>query len=743
MSGSFGSNGWVMTAVALALAAPTAVWAQAAADNEGGIAEIVVTAQKREESAQKVPISIQALSSTQLRQMGISNTNDLPLAVPGFQISSSAANQLYYLRGVGSQQVSTGTTAEVATFVDGVYMPFPSSALQGFGDIESLEVDKGPQGTLFGRNATGGVIQFRTKDPKFDLGGEFSASYGNYQHAVGSVYLTGPITDKLAASIAAITDDQMDGYGKSQATGKDAHKRSIYAVRGKLLFNLSDATQIRIGADFSRVRGDAGGTIRPAKGVQLWNQVTNTQQIIPGFYDTNQDSSAFHTVKDYGGFVRLDSDFGWANFLSISAVRWNKNTTNVDFDGGPDRFLPVIVISSDRVITQELQLSSPSDSKLVWTVGGFFLRQSGDTAPFQFGAPFPTFALPFGVPLGDAYQVYSQPTATSFAGFAQATATVLPDTHLTLGARYTHDTKKINGFGQVSGPSTNPPRVLPFTVGSQTAKYGKPTWRIALDHDVTETVKVYASYNRGFQAGTFNANNASGFTAAANPPLDPEKIDAYEVGLKSDLFDRHFRANLAAFWYDYANLQQQTYVNGQLRTLNAGAARIKGIDFEFIYQPVKSLSIGFVGEVLDAKFTDFANAPGYTYPQGFGVGPLVPTPIPNAKGNYLSFAPKFTSTAYVNHMLETSVGMFTTNANLVYNDGYYVEPGNLYKEPHFYVVNLTEEWAPNENLSLSLWIKNLFDRKYDQSVAAVGTVGFAGNTVGAPREYGFTARYRF
>lgn len=721
----------------------SAARAQPTAGEEGGIEEIVVTAQRREESAQDVPISIQAMSAEQLEQMGIRNTNDLPLAVPGFQISSSAANQLYYLRGVGSQQVGVGTSAEVATFVDGVYMPFPISALQGFNNIEGIEVDKGPQGTLFGRNATGGVVQFRTKDPKFELAGELTAGYGNYQHLVGNAYLTGSVGSKVAADIALLADDQMDGYGKSLTTGKDAFKRSIYGARTKWLFELSEATELRLSADVSRVRGDAGGTIRPAKGVQLWNQVTNAQQVIPGFYNTNQDSSAFHTVTDYGGYVRLNTDLDWAQFLSITAVRAYESTTNVDFDGGPNLFLPVLVVADDRAITQELQLSSPEDSKLVWTVGGFFLSQNGDTAPFQFGTPFATFALPFGVPLGDTYQVRSNVRTTSFAGYGQATATIFPNTRLTLGARYTHDTKKIEGFGQISGPTTTPPVVLPFTVGKQTAKYEEPTWRIALDHDLTPSVKVYASYNRGFQAGTFNANNAGGFTAAANPPLEPEKIDAYEVGLKSDLFDRRFRANLAAFWYDYRNLQQQTYVNNQLRTLNAGAARIKGVDFEFIYQPVDELTIGFIGEILEAKFTEFLNAPGYVYPQGFGRGPLVPTPIPDAKGNYLGFAPKFTSTFYVNHELETSAGTFTTNASVAYNDGYYVEPGNLYKEPKFHVVNLREEWAPNENFSLSLWVTNLFDRKYDQSVAAVGTVGFVGNTVGAPREYGFTARYRF
>jgi iron complex outermembrane receptor protein len=730
-----------------AAGAATSAYAQAAPPGAGEganpVGEIIVTAQRREESAQKVPISIQALSETQLQQMGIANTNDLPLAVPGLQISSSAANQLYYLRGVGSQQVGTSSSPEVATFVDGVYMPFASGALAGFSNIASVEVDKGPQGTLFGRNATGGVIQITTKDPEYELGGDVSLGYGSYDHVVGSLYVTGGLSDRVAASIALLADDQMDGFGRSQATGKDAFKRSIYSVRTKWLFELSDTTRFRFGANFDHVKGDAGGAIRPAKGVKLWNLATNTQQEIPGFYDTNQNSNSFHTVKTFVVSGTLDSDLDWAQLRSITAYQGNRNATYVDFDGGPETLLPVHVLSKEYAFTQELQLSSPSDAALVWTVGAFFLRQRGNTTPFQFGSPFATVALPFGIPLGDTYELYAKTTTTSVSGYGQATATIFPETRLTLGLRYTHDRKTIDGYGQISGPLPPAPLVIPGTAGSQKKNFGKPTWRIALDHDFAPNVKVYASYNRGFQSGGFNSNNATGYTEAANPPLDPEIIDAYEVGLKSEIFGRKLRFNVAGFWYDYKNLQQQIYVNGQLRTLNAGAARIKGVDFELVYQPDSSLVIGLVGEVLDAKFTDYANAPGYTYPLGYGIGPLVPTPIANAKGNYLLFAPKYTGTLYANHTLETGVGKFTTSANVAYNDGYYADPGNLYRQPHFTVVNLSEEWAPDDQFSIQFWVKNLFDEKYDQSVAAVGTVGFVGNTVGAPREIGLTARVKF
>ncbi|MEZ5735479.1 MAG: TonB-dependent receptor [Novosphingobium sp.] len=730
----------------MATACGTASAQEASSEDFGaaGVTDIIVRAQKRDESAQDVPISIQAIGGEQLQQMGVSNTNDLPLAIPGFQISSSAQNQLYYLRGVGSQQVGTSRPPEVATIIDGVYMPFASSALQGFSNIESIEVDKGPQGTLFGRNTTGGVIQINTKDPEHTPSGDFSIGYGNYNHVVGSGYLTFGLSDKVAASFAFLADDQMDGYGKSIASGKDVLTRSVYSVMTKWLFDLSDRTQLRLNGSYSRVKGDAGSTIPPAKGVKLWDQIANKQLDITGFYDTAQNAPTYHTNKAYAVSAQLKHDLGWAEFTSTTAYQGYDNIHEIDFDATPVVFLPIVVDQGEDVFTQELQLSSPSESTLVWTVGAFYLHQTGSTAPFRFGAPFASIVFPFGIPFGDSYDIYSYTKTDSISGYGQATATVFADTHLTLGFRFTRDKVSINGFGQIAGPSTPDPIVLPPTVGDQSVTFNEPTYRIALDHDFSPDIKVYASYNRGYQSGGFNANNAGGFTEAANPPLKPEFIDAFEVGLKTQLFDRRIRFNLAGFYYDYKNLHQQSYVGGALQTLNAGGARIKGIDFELVYSPSSDFVVGLVGEVLDAKFTEFLNAPGYTYSSGvFGEGPLVPTPIPNAKGNYLGFAPKYTGTLYATHTAETGIGTFKTSANVAYNDGYYVDPGNLYKEPSFTLVNVSEEWAPNENFSLRLWVKNLFDKKYDQSVAAVGTVGFTGNTKGAPREYGATARYKF
>lgn len=727
----FAVTSW--SASAIAQSAPDAEEADAGL----GVQEIIVTAQKRKESLQEVPISIVAFSGETLTQRGVTSTNDLPLAVPGFQIAGSAQNNLYFIRGIGSQQVGTGTFAAVSTFVDGVYSPYTASALKGLSNISSIEVDKGPQGTLFGRNSTGGVIQINTKDPTQKLSGDISGTYGNYNHYAFNGYISGGLGQNAAADISFIADDQQKGYGRNITTGDDVWKRRIFAVRSKVLIDASDRTTIRLIGEYSSVKSDFGSIIGIPTGLnELFNLVTGGPLLIPGKYNVAGESPNGYKVDSWGGSLKISSELDWADFSSITSYTGLKTHTDVDFDGTPQTFAPTGTDSRERVITQELQLSSPKDSKLVWTVGAFFLSHRGFTDPFFFKPPISTIV--FGAPPGTDYLLFAKTGTTSIAGYAQATVTIFPDTRLTLGARYTHDKRTIDGFATAGGI------VRPSSVGKDSATFGKPTFRVALDHDFSKDFKVYASWNRGFQSGTYNSNSARGYNPLVNPVLKPENIDAYEVGFKSELFDRNLRFNMAAFLYNYTNLQQQTYDNNVLVSLNAGAARTKGIDLELLYQPSRNFSIGFSAAYLDAKYTDYKNAPGFfTTRTPAGGLVYVAVPIPNAKGNRLAFSTEWTTTAFVTHTLETSIGKFDTNASISTSSGYFAEPSNGYKEPSFHVINLRETWSPNDNFSLSAWVKNLNNRYYYQGLITALPTGVTGNTPGAPREFGLTARYKF
>ena len=689
--------------------------------------EIIVTAQKRDESAQMVPIAISTFTAATVANMGVKSTLDLPLLIPGFSFNPAGGALAYYLRGVGTGTTNPGVESEVSTFVDGVYMPFQLGNVQSFNNIAGIEVDKGPQGTLFGRNATGGVIQIRTKDPTSTPHLEADVGYGNYNTVNGSLYVAGPIANKVAADLAVLYRKQFDGYGKNFATNEDVLKSNDFGVRSKWLFNVSENTVIRLTADYSRSEGADGALVKPVReNSYIYDYINNTLNFIPGFYNVNSDWPPHWNERQYGVSMKLDSDFGWARFVSVTGWRKMHSAFFVDYDGTPVPFAPLTQISRDEAESQEFQLLSPDDAKLKWVMGAFLYNESGAVDPFRFGGL--SGEAFFGAPPGQPYDVVDFNATRSYAVFGEATATLPADTRLTLGARYTIDRKKIRGEA-LAGTT-----VVPETVGDQSKEYRRPTWNISLDHNFTPDILGYASYRRGFHSGTFNSNSVGGFGPEANPPLNPEIIDAYETGFKSEWLQRRLRINASAFLYKYKDLQLQLYKSGAVITANAAQAEIKGLDVDITARLPQGIILSSGFEFLDAEYRKYPAAPIYSLAPN---GALLSAPG-DASGRRMNLAPALTFNVGVNHELDTSYGTFNSNATLFYNSGAYADPGNFYKEPRYYVVNLSEKWVSiNQKYSITLWAKNLNDAHYNYSVPLVSPLGVLGNPA-PPRTFGVT-----
>ncbi|HKX77895.1 MAG TPA: TonB-dependent receptor [Novosphingobium sp.] len=705
--------------------------------DQAGLEPIIVTAQKRKESAQQVPIAISTFTAAAVENMGIKTTADLPLLVPGFTFAPAGGALNYYLRGVGTGTNNPGVESEVSTFVDGVYMPFQLNNLQAFNSIVSIEVDKGPQGTLFGRNATGGVIQITTKDPSFKTEFDAEVGYGNYDSVTSSLYVTSPISDKVAADVALHYYNQMDGFGKNLFNGKDIFKRKGFAARSKWLFNLSDATTVRITADYGESEGDDGSVVKPAvKNGTIFNIINGTNDFIPGFFNINSDNQPGWEGKQGGLSMKLDTDFGWARFVSITAWRKMRNEFHVDYDGTPIPFAPLLLIARDEAESQEFQLLSPDDSKLKWVIGTFLYNESGATDPFRFGGVLgQIISGQFGGPAVPISIVDFNKTR-SYAVYGEATAKLASDTRLTLGLRYTIDQKKIRGQSLFDTSPVQTP--VPGTQGNQTKNYYRPTWNVAFDHNFSPDFLAYASYRRGFHSGTFNSNNF-GFSPEANPALDPEIIDAFEAGFKSEWLDRKLRINASAFYYKFKDLQLQLYEGGAVVTDNAAKADIKGVDVDITARPISSLTLSAGFEYLDAKYKDYPSATIYSLAPN---GALVQSEG-SASGRRLTKAPKISYNIVANHELSTGIGTFNTNVALFYNSGAYQDPGNFYKEPSYYVLNLSEKWtAPDGNVDVTIWAKNLTDTLYNYDVVLVEGVGPVGNAA-PPRTYGVTLGFHF
>jgi iron complex outermembrane receptor protein len=666
---------------------------------------------------------------------GAASNEDLPLLIPGLTLQPSGSSSPVFLRGVGNAGVGNSGAA-VLTFIDGVLQPY-NTGTQVFNNVASIEVDKGPQGTLFGRNATGGVIQIATKDPSFDPKADISIGYGNYNTINASAYVSAGLGHSVATDLSFYYNNQQNGWGTNFADGKDVLKKKDLSLRSKTLIEVGDNTKIHIMLDYKTSGGSVGTNISPSIPEPiLFNEVTGEPLIIPGHRNVDSNYDPLYRTKEGGAAIRIDHDFGIFRALSITSYRRNAVGLQIDYDGSPINFLNITRHDDQSNETQEFQLLSPDESKIKWVVGAYYYHISSDMDPFGFSGI--GGSVVFGAPEGVPFNINARSELTSYAGFAQATATLFKDTRLTVGARYTIDKTSVDGFTAYGDD------VIPRSSGGASKTYRKPTFRAILEHNFTHDVLVYASYNRGYNAGGFNLVSTGGFAPVSQGgpgvvAVQPETIDAYEVGIKSEFLDHHVRFNASGFLYNYSNLQQQIYVSGGLSTVNAAKARIKGIDAELTVLPVHDLTLSGGLEYLDSRFVRYPDAPIYSLAPN---GALLAS-AGDASGNYTPSAPKFSYNVSANYTLHSGVGKFDTSAIATYTGAFFGDASNNFREPGHYLVNLTETWTSNDGKTqFALWAKNVGNRFYDQSVNLLTPLGVVSNP-GAPRTYGFTATRHF
>lgn len=706
-----------------------------ASDQDGRIEDIVVTAQRRSEAAQDVPITLQSFSSDSLDRLGVGSTEDLTTVVSGLVIQQSGARPAVFLRGVGNN--SANTTPSVLTFIDGVYQPF--GFLTDLENIERVEVLKGPQGTLFGRNATGGVIQIITKPPSEVASGRAEVGYGNYSTVDASAYVTGGLAHGIAMDVAARYRNQMDGFGTNIATGDDAYVSRRATVRSRIRAEITESTVLTLAGDYAEVEQTQGSVFAPAFGYDRLFVDGALRRVggsyFPEDFDINSGMSAIGTrTEEWGGSATLEADFGGLTARSITAYRRGSERAIVDSDGGPSTSVHILINRTPRTsFTQEFQLLSSDDSPFQWVVGAFYYRGKLASSPFGFfgiGAQ----AI-FGIPPGGIITANAVDIADSIAGYAQASYKLASGTKLTLGGRYTVEKRSTEGRVSINGTD------LPARAGKLSTKVNEPTWRIAIDQDITKDAMAYASVSRGFNSGFFNSASVAGFASqAVNPQVKPEYLTAYEVGLKSDLLGRHLRLNASLFWYDYKGLQQQVYEFGVTKTINAGSARIKGAEVEIVARPFSNLTLSFSGTYLDANYQSYLLAPNYVEQAN---GSVVAIGSLDAAGKTVINTPEINYNVTATHVLPTAIGSFTTTANLSYRGETFVDPQNRFKLPTRYVADLSERWTSNDQrFFISAYIKNLFNKHYDHAISVVAPAGLVGLHA-PPRTYGMSAGFNF
>lgn len=700
-------------------------------DESGGVEDIVVTAQRRAESLQRVPISVTAVTAERLEASGITSTQDLPNLAPGLVMTSVRNTVTPYLRGIGTQAGTAGTEGAVAVYIDGVYLPNAISSAFSLNNVQRIEVLKGPQGTLFGRNATGGLIHVFTRDPAYVPEFKATLGYGNYDTKTASFYATGGLSENIAADFAFFGSHQGEGWGTNFFPGNDVNFRREALGRSKIKAQFGARTTATLAGDYAVWRSDIGNVFQPMPGTVSVGRVTTAGSI----YDSNTPHRfpSKHS-KQYGGSLVINHGISDdIELTSTTAYREVDAYSATNTDATP------AVLNDSRFhevgnnLQQEILLNGKSGA-LTWTTGAFYFDSSAGFQPFQFSTRPPS-------PLNANRN--TKTTTKSYAAFAQGTYDLTDATHLTLGARYTYDKKAAYGqFVATAGNTVAPGTIIADVDNlprSQTRRnWDAITWRAALDHQLNDDVLVFASVNRGFKSGAFNAADTR------QPALDPERLDAYEVGIKSDLLDRTLRLNAAAFYYDYRNIQLQVITGTGSQSFNAPSGRVKGVDVETVWAPrlgQSRLEMSGSVSLLDTKYLDFPGAP-HTIVRDPSIGGRIATSI-NAKGNEMVRAPNFSSTATIDYAMPIARAL-EAGANLSWQHSgkFFWEVNNdIYQKPYDIINAQLFLGRENGGWRFRIWGRNLLDEEY---FLFANTNAFgASASAAAPRTYGIAMDFKF
>lgn len=687
--------------------------------------EILVTAQRRSQRLRDVPIAITALTATTLEKAGVIGILDLPRVTPGLELPVLGAFVQPSIRGVSSGGGDVGDSSNVALYIDGVYQVSQSGQLLDLPDVERIEVLKGPQGTLYGQNAEGGAIIITTLSPSFTPTGKVSASYGNYNDVSLRGYVSGPISKNLAASLTASYQNR-DGFRRDLIYGgRDKGLRSAL-VRGKLLFEPTDSASFLLTAYWAR-RGDSA---------LFAGQALNNNSIgYAAFPDApspaNAKEIALSTRPDvvsrvWGVSLKGDIDVGPGKITSVTSYSGGELNVTGDIDYSPASVGETQVNYHPKYFIQELTFVSTSLGPLTLTAGGFFLTGSESDDPQIFIQRFPITLAPAepGPAVFNGRQV-SEMKKLIVAGYAEAAYEVNDKLTVTAGARYSYERQKAFSdlFQFVPAPIASP---------FNPAIYKKFNPRVTVRYAIAEKSNLYASYGQGFKSGVLSSN------ALFSTPARPEELTAYEIGFKGEIV-RGVNLNIAAFHYDYKNIQVQRFVAPTSIYENAASARIRGIDFDMSLNLLTGLNLIVGGVYLDSRYNSYPLA-GVFLPSPTG-GNMNATL--DVTGQTLIRAPKFTGSVTANYSFDVDPGRVEMFATGYYNDGSKMEASGRIRQPSYATVDAELSFSPAayENVRLSLWGRNLSDKVYYQGM--LPTTFADGVSYAPPRTFGGRVEYKF
>ena len=720
---------------------------QAAPEQAGtGIDDIIVTAQRREESIQRVPLAITAISTTALREQNVQSLADVARIAPNIAISSSGytaptnALPVIYIRGIGQQDPSIYSDPGVPVYVDGVYVARSAGGAIDLPDIARVEVLRGPQGTLFGKNAVGGAVNITTAVPGATPGTRVDLSGGSYNLLELRGVTSLRLSDTLGLT-AAFDGRRQDGFGDrldiatGRRLGRLGDQRHL-SGRLRARWTPTDALTIDLQGDYTHYRDTATPSqtrIVPSALLTLENTRVATprgltiSQATTASGDYDNFSRNPQAVRDDLGGVSgtIAYEIGGATLKSITAYREATDIFARDVDAAAIVFFEASRRMHSSQFTQELQLvGNAFDGKLDYIAGGFYLHDS--SRQFDSALLTPDLYAATGNTLAqDRARNYEDSQKTdSYAGYAQVTLHLADRLGLTAGLRYTDEKKRATVF--VISPVTN---IIYVPRQNLADRWTALTPRFALDFRVSDRLLVYASASRGFKSGGFNGRPSN---LASLTTFNPENVWSYEAGIKSEFLDRRVRLNLAAFTADYSNIQlsRQAIINNVLISdiSNVAASRIKGFESELVVAPVRGLELSAAAGYTDNTYTR-----------------VQPGAVVTA-ANKIPYAPDWTVNLSARYRADLGSATLTPSVNYAYRSATYTTPGNsgFSLLPSYDLVSARIAYAPKNSFwELSVFGTNLHDNRYKISIGDSNGVGLVYNVYGRPRELGVALGVHF
>lgn len=703
----------------------------------GGLDTIIVTATKREESLQEVGDAVTALTGSQLNERGIDDLEDLQFSVPNFNMGQQLGAARISLRGVGLENLSAAAEGSIAFHGDGVFYSRPAATLSSFFDVDRVEVLRGPQGTLYGRNATGGSVNVISRKPTNELSGYMKLTGGNYSTVVAEGAIGGPIIeDKLLARIA-IKAVERDGFGENIVTGADIDDASTFSVRGQLQYYLTDNVDVLLRAEYyeadDRNYGyhyindyfdDDGFTVAPF-GPLFGGGFAADPRDIAGDIDPKNDRDILTLSGE------INAEFGEIGFKSITAYQEVYYLTASDLDVSSALVAPIFQSEDSHQFSQEIQFTYENDH-WEFLLGAFYF----DESVFGF-IDVPTNNAIFGFDpgyLSETFFAGGTIDTKAYAVFGEAAYNITDRLKLTAGLRYSYEEKEGEDrfrFDVVTPDVPGAGNAVPPVLAMPSGDFSAVTPKFLIEYSFGDTGLIYASASRGFKSGGINLGGLQ-------PAFEPELVWAYEAGVKVDLMDNRLRTNFAGFYYDYSDLQVGQVRNAVLVLENAATATIYGLEAEITAAPTEQLRFDIVASYLHAEYDEFLTE-DQTRP---ALGEI------QLAGNTLSQAPEFSVNFGAEYTLPTSIGEFTLRGEVFWVDDIYFTPYNLsssFQGAHSRQ-NLFLNWrAPQGGLSAQLFVRNI-DNDDDLANVFVSS-GLVGSAIVGyyeePRTFGGSLTYDF